>query len=96
VVTQLPIYAFEVLVVGPDDCHYADFNTGYGHLDYFVSKGQLCVQSEVPSACAQGPRSTGENSNLTYANIGPPCCGPAGIYGATITGQDVNTPNPSA
>jgi hypothetical protein len=79
--TQVPIYAFEVDVVGPDDCRFAEFTTGSAALNYSASSGQLCLQSGIPS-CAQG-NGTAETSNLTYNTIGPPCCG------STITGQNV-------
>jgi Stigma-specific protein, Stig1 len=79
-VTQVPIVAFQVDVVGPAGCSYAEFTTGSAVLNYTASQGELCV-GELPY-CTQ-ETGTAETSNLTYSTVWP-CCGSA------ISGQGVS------
>jgi hypothetical protein len=84
---QLPIYAFEVDVVGPDNCSYAEFTTGSAVLNYSMysesSNQLLCLQSGIPKCAQGGQPPTAETSNLKYG-VMEQCCG------YIINGQNVN------
>jgi hypothetical protein len=92
---QVPIYAFEVVVVGPDNCSYADFTTGSGDLTYTVASGQLCLQSGSPWPSCAASSGTAETSNLTYSAIQSPPSGPGELFAQCCGdgwGQGVNPP----
>jgi len=71
---QFPIVAFQVNIVGPDNSTDATFTSGAGNITY-GSSGQICVEGGVPDKCSGSGTTTAETSNVSYALIGPPCCG---------------------
>jgi hypothetical protein len=75
---QLPILAFQVDVVGPDDCLNSTFAPGAaGSITYGASNG-LCVggysQPGLPAGCNLLNEVTLEVSNIIYSPVSP-CCG---------------------
>jgi hypothetical protein len=78
---QVPVSAFQYVVVGQDNCQTANFSSGKGTITYSVPSGQeLCVAGQsLPNACplpANFPSYgfTGESSNAVYGPTND-CCG---------------------
>jgi hypothetical protein len=70
---QIPIVAFEVNVVGPDNLSNSAFSSGAGKITY-TSSGVLCVEGGLPESCSGNDTFTGETSNANYGPIEPACC----------------------